>query len=273
MRGFYAVLIAAIVFAFVLSTGSRAFAEGTPVNTSIAVTGSATWDGGGVDSNPVTTTVAAAYGMRNLVRVTSDQAANAGETVTYTFTVVNFANTSDTLVGSVVDVATPAGWTVTPSAPVSVNVDTLGTLTVDVFIPADAVGGAECSFRFVVRNSAVDGEDGWPISGNDVLTSTLATTRVYATTLTLSMETSSITAKPYETITYTMTYTNTGSAAATNVSLTIPVPGFTTYVGGSAVGAGATIEEVGTPVTSVTFGFDSIGSGVTGTVSIRVRID
>jgi uncharacterized repeat protein (TIGR01451 family) len=83
-------------------------------------------------------------------------------------------------------------------------------------------------------------------------------------------------------LTYTIAYTNTGAGTATMVVFTDRVPAGTTFVSGSASGAGATItysadgttyqSSETTPVNYIRWTFNEIGPGVSGTLQFQVQI-
>src|SRR5439155_20588670 len=73
------------------------------------------------------------------------------------------------------------------------------------------------------------------------------------------------TAKPGETITYTLAYSNTGTGAATNVSITDVVPSQTTFV--SATGGGVLTGVV------VTWNLGGIAAGGSGSVQFTVTVN
>jgi uncharacterized repeat protein (TIGR01451 family) len=90
---------------------------------------------------------------------------------------------------------------------------------------------------------------------------------------------------PGQTITYTITYGNTGGTGATNIVIIDAIPTYTTYVTGSASGAGTTITyshdggsnwdgSDSAPVTHIKWERASLTAGTTGqTVSFRVKVD
>ena len=87
-------------------------------------------------------------------------------------------------------------------------------------------------------------------------------------TITLSKSADVATAKPGDTITYTLTYGNTGAGDATNLVITDTIPANTTLVGGSITGGGTESGGV------ITWNLGPLAAGVTGvTVQFAVTVD
>ena len=84
-------------------------------------------------------------------------------------------------------------------------------------------------------------------------------------------------ASPGDTIEYRLTYKNTGTSNATNVNISDPIPAHSTYVAGSCTSSPAAnpspCSTTGSPVTSVSWHYDTVTPGTTIVLTFRVRLD
>lgn len=144
-----------------------------------------------------------------------------------------------------------------------------------VTLPAGLAPGSVCTVQ-------VDGEPaGVPESGG----SADDTVTITGPLLTLVKSADRATAAPGDVITYTTAYTNGGGDTALAVVVVDAVPAWTTYVAGSAAGAGTTPEyshdngssydaSESPPVTHVRWTrAASLPAGGTGNVSFQARVD
>ncbi|HET6371703.1 MAG TPA: DUF11 domain-containing protein, partial [Candidatus Polarisedimenticolia bacterium] len=157
-------------------------------------------------------------------------------------------------------------WSSTgPFAPTSVvfyrDVDASGTLTagdlplVDTDFDGTVDTGMIAAFGGVLRILAVAAIPGTATTGQvcvitlrarssatiTVFDTAVDTVTVMTPAVTLLKSVDKATAPPLDVLTYTIIYTNTGGANALAVEVKDPVPASTTYVAGSASGAGMTI--------------------------------
>jgi uncharacterized repeat protein (TIGR01451 family) len=110
-----------------------------------------------------------------------------------------------------------------------------------IYVPSSAVNNSSTTVRVTARDNYGSGaNDSWPSGTNDdTLTADFSAT-CQAPALTVVKSTSTATAKPDGTVTYTVSITNNGSAQATNVQLIDVVPA-NMALSADASGAGATI--------------------------------
>lgn len=83
----------------------------------------------------------------------------------------------------------------------------------------------------------------------------------------LTLTASKTTAAPSDVIVYTIAYTNTGGAAS-NLTITLPIPANTTFVAGSATGNGT----YNSAANNVTWLISSVSAGGSGSVSASVKV-
>ena len=204
-------------------------------------------------SNIVTTTVSQVGGV--LVDPDNSSTAVPGDLVYYAHRVTNTGNNSDTINLSAVS---SQGWAVQFWA--DVNNDGL-------FDPGDVLLGdsdgdsspdpgvliADAFFDILVEvtvpGATVDGTvDTTTVTGTSlfdslVTESAVDTTTIAAPALAVVKSVAPVgNQPPTTTLTYTVLMTNNGTGAATAVVVNDPIPANTTYVTGSAAGAGTTIE-------------------------------
>lgn len=142
-------------------------------------------------------------------------------------------------------------------------------------IPPGAAPGQTCTVTVTARSSVDPG-------AADSVVDSIA---VVQPALTLVKSVDQAAAPPGTVLTYTVTYANTGAADAVTVDLVDPVPAPTTYVPGSASGAGASIRwshdggltwdaSEAAPVTHVRWVLSApVPPGGGGAVSYRAAID
>lgn len=133
----------------------------------------------------------------------------------------------------------------------SVTVGTDGLATISVAIGATDVGWA----YKLERSSGSNPPPPPPVSGTPAIGLTLGTDKTSA--------------KPGDTVTYTVTYKNSGTDIATGVAVEIVVPAECTYVSASATSAGAydaTTKKVKWTVSSV-------AAGGTGTLQFKATVN
>jgi uncharacterized repeat protein (TIGR01451 family) len=131
----------------------------------------------------------------------------------------------------------------------SISVGTDGWAAIPVSIGASDVGFA---YKLEKTGSASPSP---PISGTPAIT------------LTLSEDKAS--AKPGDTVTYTITYRNTGNDTAGGVAVETVIPANCTYVNASATSAGVYDSVAG----KVKWTIPSIAAGATGTLQFRVTVN
>jgi len=277
-------------------------AGGTPPGT--VITNQATVDFTDANGNPlqvlsnvVSTTVSQVGG----VLVDPDNAANAvpGDVVYYAHRVTNTSNAPDTINLTTVS---SQGWTVqiyadnngdglfdagdtllgdsdgdTNPDPGVLGVDAFFDILIEVTVPGAAADGA-VDTTTVTGTSLFD-----PL----VTESAIDTTTIQAPSLSVVKSVAPIgNQPPGTTLTYTVLMTNNGTGAASAVIVNDPIPANTTYVTGSAAGAGTTIEysqdggltygpSDAAPVTHIrwTLGAALASGGGSSTVSFQVTID
>ncbi len=194
------------------------------------ITATSVGNGAVSDSSVLTTTANTGYGV-TLTPATDAKSGNPGTDVSYTLTVTNTGNASDSFTLG----ASGAAWT-TGVAPTTVGPLAAGAtadVTVTVSIPAGAAGGTTDAAT-ITATSVGNGA----VSDSSVLTTTANTG--YGVTLTPATDAKS--GNPGTDVSYTLTVTNTGNASD---SFTLGASGaaWTTGVAPTTVGplaAGAT---------------------------------
>ena len=217
-------------------------------------------------SNPANTEVTATPQLM-VTKVVDKAAAQPGDTLTYTLTYSNAGNAEASGVvvtdalparttfvsasGGVAQSGTTVSWSVGSVAP-----SASGTLTLVVRLDAVFPNGTT-----IVTNVAVIQSTQTPPT-----TSGPARTTVSASpALTLVKAVDAATARPGQTLTYTLSYANTGDADASAVFVSDALPPRTTFV--SASGGGTASGNV------VNWTLGALPSGATGTLTIVVRLD
>jgi uncharacterized repeat protein (TIGR01451 family) len=100
----------------------------------------------------------------------------------------------------------------------------------------------------------------------------------------LSKSADKTSAKPGDTITYTLTYNNTGDAPAYTVVFLDSIPAYTTYVTSSTQGTGSAIQwshdgggtwnsSDAAPVTGITWTLSPLAPNAGGTLSFKVTVN
>lgn len=87
--------------------------------------------------------------------------------------------------------------------------------------------------------------------------------------MTVTMTVDKTSAKPGDTITYTLNYRNTGAGAATSVAVTAPVPSNTSYTSGSA-SSGGTYDSA---TRTMKWSIPSVSAGASGVLTFRVGVN
>jgi len=295
------VLVTAILLAG-LFAAQPASAAGTTAGTVISNQATVDFtDGNGnplqVLSNIVTTTVS----QVGSVLVDPDNAASAtpGDVVYYAHTVTNTGNDPDTIN---LTTNSSQGWAIQ----IYDDVDGNGVFSAGDVLLGDsdadgnpdpgsllADGVANILIEVTVPAAALDGDvDTATITGTSLFDNLVSESAIDTTTIaapTLSVVKSVAPAgnqPPTTTLTYTVLLTNNGTGSASAVVVNDPIPANTTYVGGTAAGAGTTIlyshDGGGTydasdaaPVTHIRWTLvGSLASGGgSSTVSFQVVID
>lgn len=130
----------------------------------------------------------------------------------------------------------------------TLTVGTDGVASFSVSLGTGLTSGYDCAYKLKKQGSS-DSSGGGTVSQPNV---------------TVSVAADRTTAKPGDTVTYTVTYNNTGAGAASNLVITAPVPTNTTYVSGS----GGTLSSG-----SVQWTIPSVAAGATGTVTFKVTVN
>jgi uncharacterized repeat protein (TIGR01451 family) len=150
-------------------------------------------------------------------------------------------------------------WSTTDTNPatqvketLSINVGTDGWATVPVSIGASDVGFA---YKLEKSGGTLPPPPPPPVSGAPAITLTLSSDKTSA--------------KPGDTVTYTITFKNTGSDTASGVAMETVLPANCTYVSASATSAGA-YDSV---TRKVKWTVSSIVAGATGTLQFKVTVD
>ena len=295
------VLVSAILLAGIFVAGP-ASAAGTTAGT--VISNQATVDFTDSNSNPlqvlsniVTTTVSQVA----TVVVDPDNASSAapGDVIYYAHTVTNFGNNPDTIN---LTTLSSQGWTVQIFDDVDNNGafsagdvllgDSDGDTNPDAGVQA-ADGVANILIQVTVPTGATDGTvDSTTVTGTSLFDNLVSESAVDTTTIaapTLSVVKSVAPAgnqPPGATLTYTVLATNNGTGAASAVVVNDPIPANTTYVTGTAAGAGTTIQyshdgggsydaSDAAPVTHIrwTLVAPLASGGGSSTVSFQVTID
>lgn len=277
--------------------------EGVPKGAAITNTATVSYDDyngntytGSASSEPGTTQQLA--GVEISTNYPSPSNVNPGDTITVPFTITNTGNGTDSFNLSYTDgswaltdgSSVPIIWTfyiwnddgdgiVEPGelvGPVS-NTGNLakdGTITLIAVatVPANAAYTASSSITITATSTSDPTKN-----DNETIVN-----NVQAPLLTLSKAVDKASAKPGETLTYTLTITNIGDGAAKAVVLVDMIPSNTTYVAGSIkVGPGVQTDGAGddyadfnvTNVGAVTVLFDNLAAGITVVIEFKVTVN
>ncbi len=217
----------------------------------------------------------------------------AASPVTYTITLTNPATPAGTLPGAMTTLTDtlPAGFTYKPGS-------TAGLTASDPAISGQtltwsgawtlAVGGTETlSFQAITPNTRGTFTNRATAAGTNfgpVSTGNTASLLVLSPIISLSKSADKSSAPPGAAITYTITYQNIGDAPAYTLVFLDNVPAGTTYVTGSAQGAGTTIQyshdggvtwngSDAAPVTGVKWTLSPLAAGAGGTLGYKTTVN
>jgi uncharacterized repeat protein (TIGR01451 family) len=184
--------------------------------------------------------------------------------------------------------STDASGNLVAEAPDTLTLAPIGTapaITVGSVTDGTQVGEFKIvTVSFIAGTPTAAGTDG-TYATTFTLTSTLdasvtdsvtgATTTIYSPKLTITKSADKTSANPGDTITYTITVTNTSTTTqATGVTVTDPVPAYTTYVPGSTTLGGTSVSDVGS--NSALMGGLSVGTlaaNTSATIVYKVTVD
>lgn len=250
-----------------LALGSEAFtlvvavdaslANGTILSNTASATDSTTDPNAANDSATQTTTVGTSADLA-ITKTDAPDPVTAGNNVTYTINVTNngpsTASTvswSDPLPGSTtfVSLSAAAGWSCTTpavgaSGTITCSIATLplrtDAFTLTVATDASLLNGAIVSNTATVTATTADAT---PANGSATATTAIGTG---SADLSVTKSAGSASVSPGQTLQYTITVTNAGPSAATNASLSDPLPANTTFTSlSAAAGWSCTTPAVG----------------------------
>ena len=288
------VLVAGVIFTLGSGTAAAAPAAGTVIGNQATATYN---DAGGTPrtatSNQVQTTVSQVKAFS--LTASGTRTAAPGQTVYYPHTITNQGNGTDTYALVAPTSGTFAGASAGHGSLayyIDANGDGLPDNATAITTTGPVTAGAV--FRFVVAGTvpaaAANGDSASiTVSATDTNTPTANsqsntdTTTVAASVIGVNKSLSAISGPAGVTITVTLSYNNTGTAAATNLTITDPLPAGMNYVAGSgtwntvavtdATGAGdpAGIDYsvTGSTVTAIV---SNVPAGFSGNVKFNVQI-
>jgi uncharacterized repeat protein (TIGR01451 family) len=220
------------------------------------------------------------YPQLAAVKAVDSASANASSVITYTIVVSNATISSAT--NSKLFDSIPSGTSYVPNSTKLNNVaqaDTLGTSPLVYGLRIGEVtpdSSKTVVFKVQLNNPISNGRvitnTSWvttdkltdPVQGTSV-----TTTAVSAPALSIRKGAALSGNAPGDTITYTLTYGNTGSDTATTFTVTDTIPAYTTYVGGSVSGTGASFNTNRIVVSRALLAVNDTANVVT----FKVRVD